>query len=150
MTDPDGGGTQTVTASTAIPLAQSAAAGHYFAVPGDGGGSGSQADPFRGLQAACDVAAPGAIIHVAAGVYDAFELTASGEPNRPIVLRGPVDPHAETDGSQWAVVDGADTDRGEVNTIQARIRMAARRTDPTIRAIPADRGLRTAVVLYER
>jgi hypothetical protein len=113
LTDPDGGGsTQTVTASTETPMAESAAADHYYAEPGDGGGSGTQADPFRGLQAACDAVSPGAIIHAAAGVYDAFELITSGEPDHPIVLRGPADPHTETDESQWALVDGADTDRG--------------------------------------
>ena len=52
------------------------------------------------------------MIHVAAGNYDAFTLTTSGTADNPIVLRGPVDPHTESDDAKWAVVDGNNTDRG--------------------------------------
>lgn len=125
LTDPDGGGTQqVVTASTAKEMTPSKAPTQYYVVPGSGGGSGSQADPFRGLQAACDSAHPGAVLNVAGGTYAAFTLSQSGDVENPIVIRGPVDPHAETDESQWAIVDGADTDRGIFTIGEYNIRTA--------------------------
>ena len=49
ITDPDGGGSQrVVTASTGTALSDPVAPVHYYAVPGDGGGTGSQTDPFQG------------------------------------------------------------------------------------------------------
>lgn len=113
--DPDGGGTQQVVTTATLGEMQAATdAVEVYAIPGSSGGSGSgsAADPYRGLQEACDHAQPGTIIHLAAGTYAPFELTTSGEADRPIVLRGPVDPHTTSDEATWAIIDGQDTDRG--------------------------------------
>ena len=85
LTDPDGGSTtRMVTATTRTPPVPDPAGRRLFAVPGGGGGSGTSSDPFRGLQAAADVAQPGDTIHVAAGSYGPFELTRSGSAGHPI------------------------------------------------------------------
>lgn len=113
LNDPDGGGTQQVVTAATLGEMQAAADGlDLYVIPGSGGGSGSAADPYRGLQEACDNAQPGTIIHLGAGSYAPFELTTSGETDRPIVLRGPVDPHTTGDETTWAIIDGQDTDRG--------------------------------------
>jgi hypothetical protein len=58
-------------------------------VPGAGGGSGTAEDPFRGLAAADQAAAPGDVFLVHAGVYEGpWEISRSGEAGRPIVWRG--------------------------------------------------------------
>jgi len=57
-------------------------------VPGDGGGAGTEAEPFRGLAAAQAEAQPGTLFLVHAGRYPGtFEVTRSGEAGRPIVWR---------------------------------------------------------------
>ncbi|RME44377.1 MAG: hypothetical protein D6791_13325, partial [Chloroflexi bacterium] len=79
LTDPDGGGeTRVVTATTRAygglvprPLP---GARELYVVPGNGGGDGSPANPFQGLQAAADAAQPGDLIHVAPGTYAPFTL----------------------------------------------------------------------------
>ena len=66
--------------------------------PGNGGGSGTRADPFRGLAAAEKAARPGDLFLVHAGAYDApFHVRHSGEPGRPIVWRGAGDGEAIVD-----------------------------------------------------
>ena len=68
LTDPDGG--STVETRTAVTLAdpQPATNGRSrYVVPGNGGGSGTEVDPFLSLQAAADDAQPGDIFHIAAG-----------------------------------------------------------------------------------
>jgi hypothetical protein len=58
-------------------------------IPGDGGGAGTSADPFRGLEAAQAAARPGDLFLLSPGRYPgAFRVTRSGEPGRPIVWRG--------------------------------------------------------------
>jgi hypothetical protein len=58
-------------------------------VPGSGGGSGTAADPFKGLQAAHAAARPGDVFLLRAGTYQGtIDLSRSGEPDRPIVWRG--------------------------------------------------------------
>jgi len=107
LADPDGGGeTRLITATTRTEPQPDPAGRQLYVVPGSGGGSGSPADPFQGLQAAADTAQPGDLFHVAAGTYSPFQLLASGTPDHPIVFRGP--------GDGTAVVDGAGTDRGVV------------------------------------
>ncbi len=107
LTDPDGGSAdQIITAATRSMLAPDLAGRQRFVAPGSGGGSGSQADPFLGLQAAAYAAQPGDIFHVAPGTYSPFQLKLSGTPGHPIVFTGP-----EAGG---AIVDGANTDRGVV------------------------------------
>jgi len=107
LTDPDGGNaTQTISASTRSGLVADPAGRQLYVAPGNGGGTGSQANPFLGLQAAADAAQPGDVFHVAAGTYQPFQLLASGTPGHPIDFRGPA--------GGTAVVDGAGTDRGVV------------------------------------
>ena len=57
--------------------------------PGEGGGSGTEADPFRGLAAAEATAQPGDLFLVRAGTYRGpFNVKRSGSPDAPIVWRG--------------------------------------------------------------
>ena len=60
LTDPDGGGeiriATAITRSAAVP---DRTGRQLHVVPGNGGGDGSQANPFQGLQAAADAAQPG-------------------------------------------------------------------------------------------
>jgi hypothetical protein len=72
----------------------------YHVVPGNGGGTGTEADPFRGLQAAQSEARPGTIFQLGAGIYPAsFNTTKSGEPGRPIIWRGSGDGETIIDGN---------------------------------------------------
>jgi Right handed beta helix region len=72
----------------------------FHVVPGNGGGTGSEADPFRGLQAAQGQARPGTIFQLRAGAYPAsFNVITSGEPGRPIIWRGASDGETIIDGS---------------------------------------------------
>ncbi len=113
LSDPDGGGSvRTVSATAGTELAPSSASVTRYVIPGSGGGSGTSADPFKGLQEACDNARPGDIFTIAAGSYDAFTLSTSGNAESPIVFRGAVNPHQSTIESEWAIVDGQNTDRG--------------------------------------
>lgn len=69
-------------------------------VPGEGGGTGTREDPFRGLAAADAAAKPGDMFLVHAGVYPAaFEITQSGTAEAPIVWRGAGDGEAVIDGA---------------------------------------------------
>lgn len=107
LTDPDGGGMiRTVTGITRTVPVPDPAGTTRFVVPGSGGGTGTQVDPFRGLQAAADAANPGDELRIAAGTYAPFEITRSGEPGRPIAFTGPE--------SGEAIIDGAGTTRGVV------------------------------------
>jgi hypothetical protein len=103
ISDPDGGGaTEVVSGTTRARLEPSPTTKHV--APGSGGGSGTVADPYRGLQAAADASAPGDTFLVAAGEYRPFQLVNSGSVDLPIsfVAEGP------------AIIDGAGTDRGIV------------------------------------
>ncbi len=107
LIDPDGGGaSQTITATTRTEPQANPAGRQLEVVPGSGGGDGSPANPFKGLQTAADAAQPGDVFHIAAGTYSPFQLLTSGAPGQPIVFRGP--------GDGTAIVDGAATDRGVV------------------------------------
>ncbi len=127
--DPDGGGeVRVVEASTrqALPAFYSGRTMHV--VPGDGGGTGTAGDPFRGLQAAADAAAAGDVLEVAPGSYAPFQALASGTEAEPIVFRGPADGSAVVDGAgigsgvvtvgrydqiiEWVVVEGLTIQNG--------------------------------------
>jgi len=98
--DPDGGEAErTLTAHTiAEPLAPTDAP-QWHVVPGDGGGTGTRADPYRGLAAAQGRAKPGDVFLLHAGTYPApFEVERSGEPGRPIIWQGARDGEAVIDG----------------------------------------------------
>lgn len=115
LADPDGGSeTRIVTGTTAREMGWPAAPRDRHVVPGAGGGSGTQADPFRGLQAAADAAQPGDVFHLAPGRYAPFVILAGGAPGAPVVFTGPADPTRDVDEGRWAIVDGAGTTRGVV------------------------------------
>lgn len=68
-------------------------------VPGNGGGTGTKADPFRGLEDAQAAAKPGSLFLLHAGTYPGtFEVRRSGEPGRPIIWRAAGDGEAIIDG----------------------------------------------------
>jgi uncharacterized repeat protein (TIGR01451 family) len=107
LTDPDGGGdVQVVTATTRTWPKPAANGRQLFVSPGNGGGDGSQSNPFKGLQTAADAAEPGDTFHVTAGIYAPFQLLTSGSENNPIAFIGP--------GDGTAVVDGNNTSRGVI------------------------------------
>jgi Right handed beta helix region len=106
LDDPDGGSTERlVRMRTAAEPVEPPGMRTRHVVPGDGGGTGTPADPFRGLTAAQAAAAPGHLFVLAPGVYAVGQWTIdrSGDPGRPIVYR------AATEGT--VVLDGLGQDR---------------------------------------
>lgn len=92
LEDADGGRAERVISARtrAIPAVPEGARVRYV-VPGEGGGSGTREDPFRGIRSADASARPGDIILLLPGVYDCettLKLTSSGEPGRPITWQG--------------------------------------------------------------
>ena len=107
LSDPDGGGaTEVTTGTTGTWMRPSTSGRQLFVAPGTSGGDGSEGNPFQGLQTAADNAQAGDTFHVAAGIYDAFQLSTSGAPGQPIAFVGPA-------GGE-AIIDGADTNIGVV------------------------------------
>ncbi|MBI3831899.1 MAG: right-handed parallel beta-helix repeat-containing protein [Planctomycetes bacterium] len=100
LKDPDGGDTEkTLKARTIAEPIAPADLKVLHVGPGSGGGTGTKDDPFKGLNAAQDAAAPGTLLLVHAGVYEApFEVKKSGEPGKPIVWRGAGDGETIIDG----------------------------------------------------
>lgn len=90
LEDPDGGAAeQSLTTRTLPEPAAPPDAVVKHVVPGGGGGSGSEADPFRGLAAATAGAQPGDLFLVGPGTYaGGFEVKGNGTPARPIIWRG--------------------------------------------------------------
>ena len=58
-----------------------------YVEPGNGGGDGSIANPYLGLQTAADNAQAGDLFEVGDGIYNPFTLTVSGTATNQIVLR---------------------------------------------------------------
>ena len=90
LSDPDGGTAEKLlTARTLAEPTAPADMRERHVVPGDGGGSGTLSDPFRGLAAAQKPAGPGDLFLLHAGVYEGpFEVRKSGTRGRPIIWRG--------------------------------------------------------------
>jgi len=86
LTDPDGGDTTTtVTATTkAYPVESN---NYKYVAPGNGGGDGTEDNPYLGLQTAADNATPGTTFVVRSGDYSAFELLENGTTDAPITFR---------------------------------------------------------------
>ncbi len=81
LSDSDGGSsTQTLTLTTRVEPQLPSGGNAYYVSPGSGGGSGSQADPFLGIDAAQAVAQPGDIFLLDSGTYGSSRVrfTASG------------------------------------------------------------------------
>ena len=100
LSDPDGGrGEKLLKARTLAEPMQTHPARILHVVPGTGGGSGTPAEPFKGLAIAQKNARPGDLFLVHAGVYPGtFEVTRSGEPGQPIIWRGAGDGETILDG----------------------------------------------------
>ncbi|MEZ4654234.1 MAG: right-handed parallel beta-helix repeat-containing protein [Candidatus Eisenbacteria bacterium] len=103
LSDPDGGfATRTVIVTTRPEPADPVLPRLRYVVPGAGGGTGTQTDPFRGIAAANAQALPGDVFLLQPGTYFGVSaLTRSGLPGKPIVWKG-------TDASA-VVLDGQDT-----------------------------------------
>jgi Right handed beta helix region len=99
LADPDGMEvTRTLHTQTRSEPRAPASARRRHVVPGAGGGTGSPDDPFKGLAAAQQAAAPGDLFLLHPGVYEeAFTITRSGDDGRPIVWRGSSDGEAIID-----------------------------------------------------
>lgn len=89
LKDPDGGEeTRSVTVRTRAEPRAPEGGRTLHVVPGDGGGDGSEARPFKGIPAALDAAQPGDVVLLSPGTYPAFKLFRDGLPGKPITLRG--------------------------------------------------------------
>jgi hypothetical protein len=111
LDDPDGGSTvRTLRLRTAAVPRLPAAMQRRHVVPlaqgQSPGGSGTQADPFRGLRAALQRAQPGDLLTLAAGTYadGPFVVAGSGTRDKPIALQGPPGATAVLDGRGREVV----------------------------------------------
>lgn len=115
--DPDGGGdSKSIEIATRSLPAIPEDATVYHVVPGAeaGGGDGSEADPFRGISAADDHAAPGTVFLLHAGEYpttgDATysgytRFDESGTSTAPIVWKAAGDGPASFPGGAWIMAD---------------------------------------------
>ena len=89
LSDPDGGAeTRILTISTkAIPVEPSGG-NIYHVIPGNGGGSGTETDPFQGVDAAEQVAQPGDQLLLHAGNYGGtIFFNVSGTSNQAVVWK---------------------------------------------------------------
>jgi hypothetical protein len=104
LTDPDGGAAEKLLHDrTTSEPGVSPAAPTFHVVPGLGGGTGSAADPYKGLASAESQARPGDLFLVHAGAYPGvFVVKRSGEPGKPIVWRGAGDGEAIVGGPEAA------------------------------------------------
>lgn len=90
LKDPDGGEeTRTVRARTRpVPVAYKDGRTLHV-IPGNGGGNGTEKDPFRGFKAADEASLPGDIVLLHEGLYPGpLVVTKDGESGKPIVWRG--------------------------------------------------------------
>jgi hypothetical protein len=89
LNDPDGGSVSRILKShTRSEPRISQQARRRYVVPGRGGGSGTERDPFKGLQSAQKAAAPGDLFLLGDGVYEGtWSINRSGRQGQPIVWR---------------------------------------------------------------
>lgn len=90
LSDPDGGKQEKILKSRtrAEPVLPQGATVKHVA-PGNGGGTGTSADPFRGLAIAQKTAKPGDLFLIRPGTYAGnFKVEKKGLPGKPIVWRG--------------------------------------------------------------
>jgi hypothetical protein len=101
LQDPDGGSAdRMLRMRTATEPAEPPGMRVRHVVPGEGGGTGTPDNPFRGLAAAQAAAAAGQVFLVGPGVYAEGQWTIdrSGEPGRPIVYRAAAEGAVVLDG----------------------------------------------------
>ncbi len=106
LTDPDGGDSTAVLLVTTKAIPTPSNSSMLYVSPGSGGGDGTMGNPYLGLQAAADNAAPGDHFIVSAGTYTPFSLTQSGTAADLISFKSE-ELHA-------AVIDGENTNAGIV------------------------------------
>jgi hypothetical protein len=98
LNDPDGGSASKTLAAQTVgePIAPKGPI--YYVQPGDGGGTGTKADPYKSIAAADKKAKPGDTFVLLSGTYSGtFGLRKSGERGKPIIWRG---------ADETAVIDG--------------------------------------------
>jgi hypothetical protein len=105
LKDPDGGDTaKTLKLRTRSEPTAPKGMVERHVVPGDGGGTGTPDDPFKGLDEAVKRAQPGDLFLVHKGSYPAdWKVACSGTQDKPIVFRGGVDGEALIEGPEKAV-----------------------------------------------
>ncbi len=88
LADPDGGGlTRTLEIRTRdVPRVPQGGRTLHVA-PGEGGGDGSEPNPFLGLAAARGEARPGDLFLLRPGRYGTFQFDRSGQPGKPVVWK---------------------------------------------------------------
>ena len=104
LIDPDGGSTIENTSIATKEIPQPSQANIKYVAPGNGGGSGSQSDPFLGMQEAVNNAQAGDLFIVTSGTYAPFELLTTGSTDNNISF--------VSEELHGAVIDGENTDRG--------------------------------------
>jgi len=89
LTDPDGGSTvQNIIQQTKTEPPAVFSGTIKYVSPGSGGGTGTQANPYLGLQEAANNAAPGIVFQIAPGTYTPFSLNTDGTAGNEIVFSG--------------------------------------------------------------
>ncbi len=86
LNDPDGGSLTTIERVRTKAFPEASINSLKYVSPGSSGGSGTEQDPYLGLQTAADNASAGDQFVVAAGDYDAFSITNSGTVSSPITF----------------------------------------------------------------
>ena len=104
LSDPDGGAavTRTLSAKTIAEPAAPANARVRYVMPGDDGGTGTKADPFKGISEADKNARPGDLFILLPGIYQNTVLRTSGERGKPVIYRGSGDGKSIIDGQGGA------------------------------------------------
>ena len=97
--DPDGGGQiiNRVVTTKAIP--EPSMQSVKYVMPGNGGGTGTFSNPYKGLQMAADNAQPGDHFIVRSGTYSAFSIENNGTFQNPISFKSEVLHGATIDGN---------------------------------------------------
>jgi hypothetical protein len=102
LADPDGGGVEKALRMRTLGEPKEPPGMHVrHVVPGEGGGSGTEQDPFRGVQTAAAAMEAGDLFLLHQGVYAVQEpltFARGGEPGKPIIFRGAGDGEAAIDG----------------------------------------------------
>ena len=107
LMDSDGGGSMIDTSFSTKKFPEPFVEGNLlYVAPGNGGGAGTSANPYLGIQAAVDVVQPGDIIQVASGTYAPFSIATDGTAALPISIR--------SEQLHGAIIDGGGINTGIV------------------------------------